>query len=272
MTRLITVAFIATLMAGLASTSAQAESTKDQLNAINGRLEKIERVLTNQSLLDLEQRLDQVQNDVRELRGRLDELENSMQKLRKQQESMRNAQPPSPPPAAAAPPVSPAAAAAQAAFAGSPVERPATGTGAGASGTSPSSSDPPTVSEDETVYKQDLDALRAGAYSVAATGFKDFVAHYPSSPLAPSAQYWLGQTYYVTHEYEAAASAFRTVLQKWPDDRKAPDAMLGLGNTQNAMKRGADARATLTQVAQKYPGTDAAKRASDMLQRMGSGN
>jgi len=122
-------------------------------------------------------------------------------------------------------------------------------------------------SEEQTVYAQSFDALKAGSYSVAITGFKDFLSSYPSSPLAENAQYWLGEAYYVTRDFDSATSAFRNVLQKYPNSRKAPDALLKLGYTQLEQKKVGEGRATLQQVVQKYPGTDAAKLASDRLQR-----
>jgi tol-pal system protein YbgF len=117
------------------------------------------------------------------------------------------------------------------------------------------------------VYAQSFDALKAGSYSVAITGFKDFLNNYPSSPLAENAQYWLGEAYYVTHDLDAAATAFRNVTQKWPNSRKTPDALLKLGYTQLDQKKASDGRATLSQVVQKYPGTDAARLANERLQR-----
>src|SRR2546430_557589 len=85
--------------------------------------------------------------------------------------------------------------------------------------------------------------------------------------LAENAKYWLGEAYYVNHDYEAAAGAFRTVLKKWPDSRKAPDALLKLGYTQYAQRQYSAARATLTEVMRKYPGSDSAKLAADRLHR-----
>ena len=105
------------------------------------------------------------------------------------------------------------------------------------------------------------------SFSVAITGFKDFLNTYPSSPLAENAQYWLGEAYYVTHDLDAAAGAFRNVVQKWPNSRKTPDAMLKLGYTQLDQKKISEGRATLSQVAQKFPNTDAAKLATEKLQR-----
>jgi tol-pal system protein YbgF len=117
---------------------------------------------------------------------------------------------------------------------------------AGSASSGNGSSDPLQVSEDEAAYKDALDSLKAGAYSTAAMRLKDFMARYPTSPLAASAEYWLGRTYSMTNENAAALSAFGMVLQRWPYHRKAPDAMLGLGNMQNATGRAADALATLT--------------------------
>ena len=115
------------------------------------------------------------------------------------------------------------------------------------------------------MYGQSFDALKAGSYSIAITGFKDFLSSYPSSPLAENAQYWLGEAYYVTHDLNSANTAFKTVLSKYPDGRKGPDAMLKLGFTQLEQKNVSEGRSTLQQVVQKYPNTDAAKRAADRL-------
>jgi tol-pal system protein YbgF len=122
--------------------------------------------------------------------------------------------------------------------------------------------------EEQAVYAQSFDALKAGSYSVAITGFKDFLSTYPASPLAENAQYWLGEAYYVNRDFDAASAAFRNVLQKWPGSRKAPDALLKVGYTQFELKKFAEARTTLTEVTQKYPGSDAAKLAAERLQRM----
>src|SRR5262245_10875987 len=55
-----------------------------KVNEVDGRVQRIERVMSNQSLLDMAQRLDTAQADVRALRGRVEELENSNEALRRQ--------------------------------------------------------------------------------------------------------------------------------------------------------------------------------------------
>jgi tol-pal system protein YbgF len=121
---------------------------------------------------------------------------------------------------------------------------------------------------EQSVYSQAFSALKAGSYSIAITGFKDFLTSYPQSSLAENAQYWLGEAYYVTRSYDDAGASFRTVLQKYPQSRKAPDAMLKLGFTQYEQKRYADARKTLQDVVQKYPDSDAARLATERLKRI----
>jgi tol-pal system protein YbgF len=127
---------------------------------------------------------------------------------------------------------------------------------------------PGSSSVEQAVYSQAFSALKAGSYSVAITGFKDFLVSYSTSPLAENAQYWLGEAYYVTRSYDDAGAAFRTVLQKYPQSRKAPDASLKLGYTQYELKRYADARKTLQEVTQKYPDSDASRLAAERLKRI----
>jgi tol-pal system protein YbgF len=91
---------------------------------------------------------------------------------------------------------------------------------------------------------------------------------YPQSQLAGNAQYWLGEAYYVTHDYDDAVASFRAVGEQYPQSPKVPDALLKLGLTQIDQKKMADARATLKQVVQRFPGTDAAKLAAARLQTL----
>jgi len=249
---------VATLAAGCASTPPEADPVQLKLNDLDARITRIERIVANQ--VEAAQHLDEVQSNVRQLRGRLEELEHSNEALAKQQRDLY---------ADLDKRLAAAGAAAGGAAAGSASgETPAVGGAAtpGAAAGAAAGNAPSSV--EQAVYTQAFDALKAGSYSVAITGFKDFLGTYPASALAENAQYWLGEAYYVNHDYEAAAGAFRTVLKKWPDSRKAPDALLKLGYTQYAQKQYAAARATLTEVTRKYPGSDSAKLAADRLRRV----
>ncbi len=241
----------ATLLAGCVTTPPEEDPVQIKLNELDTRLAKVERIVENQSLVQLAQQLDSIQNEVRQMRGRLDEIENSNEAMRKQQRDLYSD-------------LDKRISALQ-----------ANGTAGSASGAGSASADAPPSpgggSVEQTVYNQAFDALKAGSYSVAITGFKDFLSNYPSSPLAENAQYWLGEAHYVNKEYDAAAGDFRSLLQKWPNSRKAPDAMLKLGYTQFEQKKFGEARTTLTQVSQKFPDSDAAKLASERLKKIPAG-
>jgi tol-pal system protein YbgF len=278
-------------LSGCASTPAADDPTQVKLNDIDARLTRIERIISNQSLVDLAQHLDQVQADVRQLRGRIEELEYKEETMRKQQRDLYNdldkrvaalgggssrvsssggssgsgsAGGSDGSAGGGGSSGAGAAAGAGVGAAASTGSGPGSGSGTGTGGSDAGGAG---SSEEQTVYAQSFDALKAGSYSVAITGFKDFLKSYPASPLAENAQYWLGEAYYVTHDLDSASTAFRTVTQKWPNSRKTPDALLKLGYTQIDQKKVSDGRATLSEVAQKYPGTDAARLANERLQR-----
>src|SRR3984957_19522827 len=275
------VAVVAALGAGCASAPAADDPIQLKLNDIDARGTRSERIISNQSLVELAQHLDQVQADVRQLRGRVEELEYNTESMRKQQRDLYSDLDKR---LAAIGGGSAGGAAAGAlsgsgSGAGAGSSSPQSGAGAaggtgasaaagaGAAGSAAGGSGGVGASEEQRVYGQSFDALKAGSYSIAVTGFKDFLTSYPASPLAENAQYWLGEAYYVTRDFGSASAAFKSVLSKWPDSRKAPDALLKLGYTQIAQNKAAEGRATLSQVVQKYPGTDAAKLAADRLSR-----
>jgi len=241
--RVLLVALIV-LVAGCAD---EPEKTlQPQVSDLDARVARLERSVSNQ--VSMAQQLDDIQATLREMRGRLDDLEHSEESLAKKQRDLYGDLDKRLGGGAGA-----AGAAAGAAAAGAAA--------AGTADAGPSSTE-------QAVYAQAFDALKAGSYSVAITGFKDFLGTYPQSTLADSAQYWLGEAYYVNRDYDSAGGAFRALLKKWPDSRKAPDALLKLGYTQFQQKQYPAAKTTLTEVTKKYPGTDSARLAADRLKRI----
>jgi tol-pal system protein YbgF len=337
---------VAVILGGCASTPAEDDPVQVKLNDLDARVARIERVVSNQSLVQLAQNLDSVQEETRRLRGRIEELEHTNDSLKKQLATSAAAGRGSTSSGAGVPPYPSAygpGANAGGAYSGSPggagpgagVQSSSGAAGAGVAGSGgvvgesagaangagaagpggaatagaggaagvangaggdsggtgatvgsatgaaaanavapgPGATDAPSggggaSSVEQAVYSQAFSALKAGSYSVAITGFKDFLVSYPSSTLAENAQYWLGEAYYVTRSYDDAATAFHTVLQKYPQSRKAPDAMLKLGYTQYEQKRYGDARKTLQEVTQKYPDSAAARLAAERLKRI----
>jgi tol-pal system protein YbgF len=246
MVKLSTVLLVVVL-AGCSLTRSGEDPVQVRLNDLDARLAKLERIISNQSLLDMAQRQDALQADVRTLRGQVDQLQNSVDALRKQQRDLyadldrRLAERGGAVPAASGPAAP-------------------EGTPSGA----PSSS----ASAEQSAYVKAFEALKSSNYTVAIAGFKQYLASYPTSDLADNAQYWLGEAYYVTRDYDNAEGAFREVGERWPNSRKAPDALVKLGFTQYELKRFSQARTTLTLVTQRYPDSEAARLAADRLKRL----
>jgi tol-pal system protein YbgF len=236
---------LALLVAGCV-TEPQVDPVKVRLDDLDARVGRIDRIVANQSLVQMANRIDAQQEEIRQLHGQLEELQNDNAKLRKEQRDLY---------ADLDKRLSDAAATAAAASAAA--------TAAAAASLPPSA-----VGDEPTLYNRAMDQLKARDYAAAAEGFRSLAAAYPNGQLADNTQYWLGETYYVTQEYDHAAAAFQRVLGNWPNSRKAPDALLKLGYTQLEQGKQEAGRATLKQVQSKYPDSDAAKLAAERLAKL----
>jgi tol-pal system protein YbgF len=222
-----------------------------RMNDLDARVQRIERVVTNQSLIEMAQRIDALQAELRAMRGEVEVLQNQNEggksqtrtlygDLEKRIAALETLGGVGGSPAGAAGPVVP----------------PAGGAAAGG---------------EQASYDAAFNALKGSDYPRAIAGFKNFVSTYPASPLASNAQYWLGEAYYVNREFPNALTAFQRVTTDWPDSRKAPDALVKVGFTQAALGKTGEARDTLENVQKRFPGSEAARLATDRLKNMSNG-
>jgi len=121
---------------------------------------------------------------------------------------------------------------------------------------------------EKAAYDQGFQSLKDLKYADAATQFSAFVAQYPNSDYADNAQYWLGESYYVTRNYDIALEAFQALLNNYPDSPKVPDGLLKIGYTHYELKQWVQARAALIQVQEQYPDTTLARLAGSRLRSM----
>ena len=121
---------------------------------------------------------------------------------------------------------------------------------------------------EKAAYDQAFQALKELKYADAAGYFTAFLKGYPGSDYADNAQYWLGESYYVTRNYDIALQSFQTLLAKYPDSPKVPDSLLKIGYTHYELKQWDQARAALEQVESQYPGTTLARLAASRLRSM----
>lgn len=213
-----------------------------KLMEVDGRVLQVERVINNQSLLDLSQRNDALQAEIRVLRGQLEELQNSLDKQRTQSrdlytdidkrvQSLETAK-------ASAPPVAEV-----------------------------SAPKAPQITDNEA-YQSAFNLLKEFKYAEAAAAFSQFIANYSQSKLLDNAQYWLGEAHYGLKDFNLALRDFQGVISGYPESLKQPDALLKLGYTQYELKNYKEARAALQQVVKQYPESNAAKLAQLRLAKM----
>ncbi len=78
-------------------------------------------------------------------------------------------------------------------------------------------------------YNAAFSLLRQARYEDAEQALRGFVQQHPKDTLAPAAQYWLGETFYVRKDYANAAATFADGYEKYPKSPKGPDFLLKLG-------------------------------------------
>jgi len=253
------IAWLAAAAVVLSATPLFAQSTRSRVEDLELRVAQLEQVLQSQTLIEMSQRLEAQAAELRELRGEIESSQNENQQLRKQLADLAadfdrrlvelERRP------AITPPVVETSGEASAGS-GAPI--------ASTVATATVVADPSA----ETLYNRAFDALKAARYPEAIEGMKVFLAAHPQHPLADNAQYWLGQTYYLSRDYERAVEAFSAVGGRSPDRSKAPDALLKKGLSEIELKRNDDARRSFGELLQRYPDSDAARTAADALQKL----
>jgi tol-pal system protein YbgF len=216
---------------------------------ISNRLARVERLLDNQGLLNLQNELAGQQKETQALRNEVETLRHDLDQATERQRQQyldldQRLQ-------------GRMAAAVGASATGASVDSPAVSNATPASG-----------GADRASYQAAFELLKQGNYAEAAGGFRQFLAKYPGSGLADNAQYWLGESYYVAQKFKEALPEFELVVSKYPGSRKLPDAMLKIGYCNDELKRWDVARRMLSNVAQNFAGTTAARLASQRLEAM----
>jgi tol-pal system protein YbgF len=239
---LLAVCCLALLAAGGCSlTRPEDDPVQIRLRDLDARLEKIERILTNQSLLDLSNQVETLRSDVRAMRNDIDMLNHSLELTRKQQHDLY--------------------ADLDERLKSMELRGPGGGAGAGAANGEPADAE-------KASYQAAFDLLKSAQYDRAVTAFRSHLSTYPNGPLSDNAQYWLGEAYYVDKSFAEALSAFQRVVDNFPASRKVPDALLKIGYCDYELKDFAGARSALARVTSRFPDSPAAHLAQQRLDAM----
>jgi tol-pal system protein YbgF len=249
----------------LAEQGKRLEALRLQNEELSARLARMDESLKGLAganpALDLAQQLERVRQEVTQLRGQIEVVGNDIQMAAKRQRDMYvdldtrmkrlEQQPAAEAPAPAAPQPSP----------GFPPPPAATAPAAAAAGA------PAVAASDreQRAYEAALAQHKAGNYSGAIAGFRNFIAQYPKSPLAHRAQYWIGDSYYNLRDYKNAIASQQRLISGYPNSASVPDALLNVASSQVGLGDAPGARRTLDKLVARYPASDAAEKARRRL-------
>ena len=262
----------------------QVEALNGELNRLRGQMEVLANDVSNAQkrqrdmYVDLDTRLRRIEqgNASKKEQDTIAALEERIRKLEQgsatpatiqQPVASATAVPPvnPPPPVIATTPAPPPAA-------GQPSPTPAISSAAAAPG--PSSSLPPASLSvtDQAAIQRTYDIaysnFRLNDYLSAIRSFDSFLKSYPKHPLAPNAQYWIGESYSHLRQYREAIEAERRLLGTYPESAKAPDALLIIGTAESNLGDNPAARRTFEELIARYPGSESADKAKGRLAKL----
>lgn len=265
----------AALLVSSAASFAESDESLDQ------RVERLERMLDSKTLIEMNMRLSQLQQETQQMQGQLELLEHEFSDVKNRQKEIyldldrRIGQLQAAPAAPTAPggissPALPAAGLPGAPTSVQKVPTPGASSPAVVLAPAVQPSSPSTdiqniqqqLGEQES-YDQSFRLLKAKDFEQAIGSFQSFLAAYPQSALAPNAQYWLAECYYVLRQLDAALAEFQKVSGLYPGNSKVPDAQLKIGYIYYEYGQWDQVRSVLTELKSQYP-TSTASRLADL--------
>lgn len=245
-------------------------------NTLDERVARLEKRLSNEALMDVIKRSDQLQREVQRLNGEVEQLTHELSAVKKQQTDMflsleQRLQPEAVPQA----PAEQGASAIGAAPASVPVTAPPV---SAAKPVVPPVAPPPVVpvkavspSDEagrEAAYQKALGLLKEGKYPDSIREFKKFQTVYPSGEYVDNAVYWTGEAYYVLRDLPSSKEAFRKLTKDFPQSTRVPDAMLKLAYIEYDSGLWSNAKNALHDVIKRYPGSKVAEFAEKRLTKI----
>jgi tol-pal system protein YbgF len=124
-------------------------------------------------------------------------------------------------------------------------------------------------SDDDALYRDANDAVKNGKYDQALLLLNKLVSDFPTSKYAEDAYFRLGVlNYTIKRDAAASRAAFQYLIDNYPKGQKVSDAMLKLGFLEYDQHNSDKARELFKAVIAKYPGSSAATLANNKLQQM----
>jgi len=119
--------------------------------------------------------------------------------------------------------------------------------------------------DEQMSYMTAYDLVKNKHFDDALTSMQVFVQQYPHGGYTANAQYWLGELFMVKKNYAQAIEHFETVLKQFPTSSKAAACTLKIGYALAASGKENEAKKSLQQVISNYPDTPTAQLAATKL-------
>ncbi len=238
---------------------------------VEGRVQRLERILDNSVLINMVQRIESLQNEVRQLRGQLEEQNNALESMRERQRKLYLD-------------TDGRIAAIEAGGGELSLESleglddiPLDGdSGLSSSEQLDTFQEEPVFTEEpvrndrqeQLDYQNAYDLLILGRNREAIAEFGNFLSQYPNGTYADNAHYWLGEANYVERQFNEAIDRFNVVIFQFPASRKVADARLRKGFALYELQRYGEARVELQSVESEYRGRSIAALARRRLEQM----
>ena len=232
---------------------AQLAAVTKLLESVTARLEE-QSAANRKSFADQKSLTDTMTADLRVLREKIDESNVRLGSLAEEVEGVRLAQAAAPA-TAAAPGGDPAAGTPPAGQPAAPVAPPAPRPGG--FGASPSQA-----------FETARSDYYMGNWSLAIQGFESFLKTFPKSDLTDDAQYYIGETCYMSGRFQDALAAYNAVIERYPASNTLPDAYFKRGMALKALGQIPQAKDSLAFVIKTYPSSDAAFLAKQALDQI----
>jgi TolA-binding protein len=113
--------------------------------------------------------------------------------------------------------------------------------------------------------------MGTASFGTARASFKALIRQYHDDPLAPDAQYQIGESYAMENSYDEAYAAFAAVASEWPAaTTRASEALYRAGKVAEDHRDYTNAKLYYNKVVSLYKNTDAATQAKAALRKLPS--
>ena len=240
-----------------ASTQADLASIKKSIQALEQRVTAIEAITKGQVLHDMQSQIETLNQEVARLKGDLEVANHAVEMTQQRQKDLygdtdtrlRKLE----------------------TIATPAVATTATMESASASGTAVAATTTaqPNKSTQEFQTLELADGLsREAKHKDAFAAYEKFLKDYPSSPLAPEAQYGVGYSQYALKSYKSAIATQQKLITQYPESLKVPFAMMNIANSQIQLGQVTSAKKTLRDLIAKFPNSEVTPTAQKRLKAL----